>query len=282
LALRPAPIQVSYLGYTATMGVDFIDYILADRLVLPFEQQENYSEKIVHLPDSYWVNDSKRSVQEKTPSRQSLGLPDDAFVFCCFNNSYKITAAIFDVWMRLLREVEGSVLWLLQTTEAATDNLRNEGRAKGIDPQRLVFAPNVEISQHLARHRAADLFLDNLPVNAHTAASDALWMGLPVVTCAGDAFVGRVALSLLTAAGLPELATRNLDEYHALALKLASDRALLAGMREKLDRERMTSRLFDTKRLCRHMEAAYSEMLQIHERGEPPRSFAVEPLPDPA
>jgi predicted O-linked N-acetylglucosamine transferase (SPINDLY family) len=277
LASRPAPIQVSYLGYTATMGVDFIDYILADRLVLPFDQQESYSEKIVHLPDSYWVNDSKRSVDEQAPSRRSLGLPDDAFVFCCFNNSYKITRAVFDVWMRLLREIEGSVLWLLQTTEVATDNLLSEARAKGIDLWRLVFAPNVEISQHLARHRAADLFLDNLPVNAHTAASDALWMGLPVVTCAGDAFVGRVALSLVTAAGLPELATRNLEEYHALALKLANDRALLARMRAKLECERTTSRLFDTKRLCRHMEAAYSEMLQMYERGESPRSFAVRP-----
>ncbi len=274
LAWRPAPVQVSYLGYTATMGVDFIDYILADRMVLPFDQQENYSEKIVQLPDTYWVNDSRRSVAE-IPSRQSLGLPEDGFVFCCFNNSYKITAAIFDVWMRLLREVPESVLWLLQTNEAATNNLRNEARAKGIDPQRLVFAPNVEISQHLARHGAADLFLDNLPVNAHTAASDALWMGLPVLTCAGDAFVGRVALSLVTAAGLPELATRNLDEYHALAVKLANDRALLDGMREKLARDRMSSKLFDTKRLCAHIEAAYGTMLEMHQRGEPPRSFAV-------
>ena len=167
------------------MGVDFIDYVLADRVVLPFDQQDHYSEKIVHLPDCYWVNDSKRQVADEVPSRHSVGLPEDGFVFCCFNNSYKLTPQLFDVWMRLLRQVEGSVLWLLQTSELAMRNLRHEASARGVDPARLVFAPKMEISRHLARHRLADLFLDNLPVNAHTAASDALWVGLPVLTLHG-------------------------------------------------------------------------------------------------
>jgi predicted O-linked N-acetylglucosamine transferase (SPINDLY family) len=181
--------------------------------------------------------------------------------------------------MRLLREVEGSVLWLLETSEAATRNLRDEARARNVDPGRLIFAPKTEISLHLARHRAADLFLDNLPVNAHTAASDALWVGLPVVTCIGEAFIGRVAASLLTAIGLPELVTHSLDEYHALALKLATDRQALGRLRQRLTEGRATLRLFDTRRLCRHIEAAYLKMLEMFQRGEPPRSFAVDPLP---
>jgi len=277
LAYRPAPIQVSYLGCTASMGVDFIDYILADHIVLPFDQQDHYSEKIVHLPDSYWVNDSKRSVADEVPSRRTVGLPEDAFVFCCFNNSYKITPQLFDIWMRLLRQVECSVLWLLQTSEATTRNLCNEARTRGVDPSRLLFAPRVEISRHLARHRLADLFLDNLPVNAHTAASDALWAGLPVLTCMGESFVGRVAASLLRAVGLPELVTRSLDEYEALALKLATDPVLIASVRQKLDGARKTCPLFNTDRLRRHIESAYMTMRDIAQRGEPPRGFAVEP-----
>jgi protein O-GlcNAc transferase len=277
LAYRPAPIQVSYLGYTATMGVDFIDYILADHVVLPFDQQDHYSEKIVHLPDCYWVNDSKRSVADEVLARELVGLPRDGFVFCCFNNSYKLTPQCFDVWMRLLRQVEGSVLWLLATSEATTRNLCNEARARGVDPSRLVFAPKVDVSRHLARHRLADLFLDNLPVNAHTAASDALWVGLPVLTCMGENFVGRVAASLLNAVGLPELVTRSLDEYEALALKLASDPVLIASVRQKLDGNRKTYPLFNTDRLRRHIESAYMTMWDIAQRGEPPRGFAIEP-----
>jgi protein O-GlcNAc transferase len=275
LAYRPAPIQVSYFGYTATMAADFIDYILADRVVLPFDQQDHYSEKIVRLPESYWVNDSKRSVADELPPRSVVGLPENRFVFCCFNNSYKVTPQLFDVWMRLLRQVEGSVLWLLQTSEAATRNLCNEARGRGVDPSRLVFAPRIEISRHLARHRLADLFLDNLPVNAHTAASDALWVGLPVLTCLGDSFVGRVAASLLNAVGLPELVTYGLDEYEALALKLATDPVRLASIRQKLERNRDTCPLFDAGRLCRNIERAYMTMWDIAQRGEPPRSFAV-------
>jgi predicted O-linked N-acetylglucosamine transferase (SPINDLY family) len=278
LAYRPAPIQVSYFGYTATMGVEYIDYILADRVALPFDQQEHYSEKIVHLPDSYWVNDSKRQVADEIPLRRSAGLPEDGFVFCCLNNTYKITPQLFDVWMRLLRQVEDSVLWLLQTSEAATRNLCNEARSRGIDPARLVFARKVEISRHLARHRLADLFLDNLPVNAHTAASDALWVGLPVLTCMGESFIGRVAASLLNAVGLPELVTLSLDEYEALALKLATDPMLIDSMRKKLDGNRKTCPLFDTDRLRRHIESAYTTMWDIARRGDPPRSFVVDAI----
>src|SRR5712691_5657277 len=277
LASRPAPIQVSYFGYTATMGVDFIDYLLADRVVLPFDQQDHYSEKIVHIPDCYWVNDSKRRVVDEVPSRHAVGLPDDGFVFCCFNNSYKLTPPLFDVWMRLLRQVEGSVLLLLQTGDAAVRNLCNEAQARGVDPARLVFAPKMEISRHLARHRLADLFLDNLPVNAHTAASDALWVGLPVLTCPGHSFIGRVAASLLHAVGLPELVTASLDEYEALALRLARDREALRAIRQRLEANRGTTPLFDTDRLRRHIEAAYGTMCDILQRGEAPRSFTAGP-----
>jgi protein O-GlcNAc transferase len=277
LAYRPAPVQVSYLGYPATMGVEFIDYVLADRIILPANHAEFYAEKIVHLPDCYQPNDSKRRIGAEVPTRDSVGLPESGFVFCSFNNSYKFTAGFFDIWMRLLRQVEGSVLWLLATSGAAMRNLCNEARARGVDPSRLVFAPKVDVSRHLARHRLADLFLDNLPVNAHTAASDALWVGLPVLTCMGENFVGRVAASLLNAVGLPELATRNLDEYEALALKLASDPVLIASVRQKLDGNRKTYPLFNTDRLRRHIESAYMTMWDIAQRGEPPRSFAVEP-----
>jgi predicted O-linked N-acetylglucosamine transferase (SPINDLY family) len=278
LACRPAPVQVSYLGYPATMGVDFIDYVLADRIVLPFDQQPSYSEMIVHLPNCYQINDSKREIAAEAPTRGAVGLPETGFVFCSFNNSYKLTPQFFDVWMRLLRQVEGSVLWLLGTSEAATCNLRNEASARAVDPSRLVFAPKSEMPKHLARHRLADLFLDNLPVNAHTAASDALWVGLPVLTCIGGSFVGRVAASLLCAVGLPELITRSLDEYEALALKLATDPALIASLQQKLDRNRKTCPLFDTDRLRHGIERAYITMWEITRRGEPPRSFAVDAI----
>jgi predicted O-linked N-acetylglucosamine transferase (SPINDLY family) len=258
------------------MGVDFIDYVLADRIVLPFDQQPSYSEMIVHLPNCYQANDSKREIAGEAPTRGAVGLPETGFVFCSFNNSYKLTPQFFDVWMQLLRQVEGSVLWLLGTSEAGTRNLRNEASARGVDPSRLVFAPKTEMSKHLARHRLADLFLDNLPVNAHTAASDALWVGLPVLTCMGETFVGRVAASLLSAVGLPELVTRSLDEYEAVALKLATDPGLIASLRKKLAGNRETSPLFDTDRTRRHIERAYVTMWDIAQRGESPRSFAVD------
>jgi len=278
-AYRPAPIQVNYLGYPGTMGAEFIDYIITDKTVAPFEHQPFYTEKIVHLPDCFQVNDRKRKIAAQTPTREEAGLPAVGFVFCCFNNNWKITPAIFDVWMRLLSEVQGSVWWLSKANDAAVRNLRREADARGIDASRLIFAPRVlRLEDHLARHRLADLFLDTLPFNAHTTASDALWAGLPVLTCRGEAFAGRVAASLLHAIGVPELITSNLEEFQALALKLARDSALLAEIKAKLARNRNTYPLFNTVRFTRHIEAAYTTMWEIWQRGEVPKSFRVEPI----
>jgi protein O-GlcNAc transferase len=275
LAFRPAPIQVSYLGFPGTTGADFIDYLLADGFVLPEDQQRFYSEKVVYLPDCYQVNDARRSIPDRTPTRAAAGLPQNAFVFCCFNNNYKINPSMFDVWMRLLREIPESVLWLLEDNRAARQNLENEARARRIAPARLVFASRLPHPDHLARHRLADLFLDTLPYNAHTTASDALWAGLPLLTCAGSTFAGRVAGSLLLAIGLPELVTRSLQDYEVLAVKLAKDGRLLGELRAKLARNRSTAQLFDTDRFRRHIESAYQTMWETWQRGGRPRSFAV-------
>ena len=277
-AYRAAPVQVAYLGYPATAGADFIDYILADETVLPFDQQPFFSEKIVHLPDCYHANDTTRRISAKTLARSALGLPEQGLVFCCFNKSSKITGRVFGVWMRLLAQVPGSVLWLSRMNDLAHANLRREAAARGVDPGRLVFAPYVDrVEDHLARHRAADLFLDTLPYNAHSTAIDALWAGLPVVTCAGTSFAGRVGASLLKSAGLPELVTNSLEDYEALALRLAADPALLHSIRRKLDGNRLACRLFDSERFCRHVEAAYSTMWDIRRRGDRPCGFRVEP-----
>jgi protein O-GlcNAc transferase len=257
-AWRPAPVQVNYLVYPGTTGADFMDVILADRIALPADQQPYMREKIVHLPDSYQANDTTRVVPPP-PSRAEAGLPDSGFVFCCFNNSWKITAPMFDIWMRLLSQTGGSVLWLLDGPHA--DNLRKEAKARGVDPARLVFAPKLAAEQHLARHQLADLFLDTLPYNAHTTCSDALWAGLPVVTCYGKAFPGRVAASLLKAIDLPELVTATPQLYEALALELAQNPALLQATKEKLARNRTTTALFDSERFRKNIEAAYEAML---------------------
>jgi protein O-GlcNAc transferase len=278
LAYRPAPIQVAYLGYPGPSGLDSIDYVIADRIVLPFEEQAFYRERIVHLPDSYQVNDRSRPIAVRAPARREEGLPDEGLVFCCFNHNWKITAAMFDIWMRLLRAHEGSVLWLFRSNDAAEANLRREASARGIDPARLVLACFRAPADHLARIACADLFLDTLPCNAHTTASDALWAGVPVLTCKGGTFAGRVAASLLHAAGLQQLATESLAEYEALAHKLADDRALLASMRQRLAQNRLSCALFDTARFTRHIEAAYTTMVRMARSGEGPRSFAVDPI----
>ncbi|HJV52261.1 MAG TPA: tetratricopeptide repeat protein, partial [Noviherbaspirillum sp.] len=275
LAQRAAPIQVNYLGYPGTMGAGYIDYILADRHIIPEHERQYYAEQVVYLPDSYQVTDAKRPIAGHTPSRSQAGLPDAGFVFCSFNNNYKITPEIFDIWMRLLQNVPGSVLWLLEDNRVASANLRREAQARGVDPERLVFAPRLEQGEHLARMRLADLFLDTLPVNAHTTASDALWAGLPVLTCTGKAFAGRVASSLLHAVGLPELVTQDLELYEALALRLATSPSALAEMRARLAGNRAAYPLFDTGRFCRHLEAAYLHMWERHRRGEVPAAFAV-------
>jgi predicted O-linked N-acetylglucosamine transferase (SPINDLY family) len=275
LAYRPAPIQASFLGYAGTTGTRFIDYIVADKFVAPFEHRQFYSEQIVHLPDCYQANDYKRGIGAHTPTRREVGLPEHGFVYCCFNNNWKITPAVFDVWMRLLHRVEGSVLWLFRDNEGAQENLCREATRRGIDPSRLVFAERLPNDLHLARHRLADLFLDTFPCNAHTTGSDALWVGLPVLTCIGRTFAARVAASLLHAVGLPELIVADLGEYEALALKLARDPALLADTKAKLQRNLTTHPLFDTGRFTRGLEAAYRTMWEIWQRGEAPRSFAV-------
>ena len=275
-ALRPAPVQVNYLGYPGTMGADYIDYVVADHCIIPAEHHGYYAEKVVYLPDTYQVNDTQRRSSQRTPSHAEAGLPEHGFVFCSFNNSYKITPPFFEAWMLLLREVEGSVLWLLADNAAATHNLRREAAARGVAPERLIFADRVGIEDHLARHRLADLFLDTLPYNAHTTASDALWAGVPVLTLLGTTFAGRVAASLLSAIGLPELVTHSLSEYQALAFKLATDAGMHADIKAKLARNRETHPLFDTDRFRRHIEAAYVTMWERCQRGKPPVSFAVE------
>jgi protein O-GlcNAc transferase len=280
LSYRPAPVQVSYLGFPGTMAAPFIDYIVADRWVLPAEDRLHYTEQVVYLPDCYQVNDAARSVAERTPSRAQAGLPRDGFVFCCFNNSYKIMPPVFAIWMKLLREIPQSALWLLQDSAEAKRRLQQAAQAAGVDAARLVFAARVAPAEHLARHRLADLFLDTLPYNAHTTASDALWAGLPVLTCVGNTFAGRVAGSLLRAVGLPELVTQTLHDYETLAFKLARSPALLAQVRDRLEHNRATVPLFDLERFRRHLEAAYLTMWETSQRGEPPRGFSVEPLPN--
>ena len=275
---RPAPIQVSYLGYPGTIGTQAIDYIIADKVVAPFEHQQFYTERIVHLPECYQVNDTKRKIAERTPTRQEAGLPEHEFVFCSFNNNWKIEPTIFDIWMRLLHQVEGSALWLLRGNDGAEQNLRKEAQRRGIDPSRLVFAGRLPPDEHLARHNLADLFLDTLPCNAHTTASDALWMGLPLLTCQGKAFAGRVAASLLHAVGVPELIASNLEEYQTLALKFARDPALLAKIKTKLAQNRNTYPLFNTDRFARHIEAAFTTMWETWQHGEAPKSFSIEPI----
>jgi len=257
LARRPAPIQVNFLGYPGTMGAPYIDYLIADRVIVPQSQPGFYSEQIISLPDCYQPNDRSRKVAETFPLRQSAGLPEAGFVFCSFNNNYKITPEIFDTWMRLLRAVDDSLLWLLEDNTLAAANLRREAAQRGVSEQRLVFAQRVPQPAHLARHVLADLFLDTTPYNAHTTASDALWMGLPVVTCPGNSFQSRVAASILTAAGAPELIAPTLPDYEALALGLARDPKSLSSIRARLADNRDTCTLFDIGRFTRNLEDAY-------------------------
>jgi predicted O-linked N-acetylglucosamine transferase (SPINDLY family) len=275
LAHRPAPAQISYLGNCGTMGVPFLDYIIADHIVISKDQARHYSEKVVYMPNSYQCNDSRRDLPQRTLSRTEAGLPDAGFVFCCFNNNYKIAPPVFDVWMRLLTACPGSVLWLLSDLPDAMRNLRREAAARGVAPERIIFAPRVPVDDHLARHRLADLFLDTLPVNAHATASDALWAGLPVLTCTGNTFAGRVAASLLHAIGLSDLVTSSLAEYEKTALALARDRQQLRNLRDRLARNRQSEPLFDTARYTRDLEWAYTRINEQTERGLPPESFSV-------
>jgi protein O-GlcNAc transferase len=277
LSSRPAPIQVNYLGYPGTTAAGFIDYILADRFVIPQEQRAFYTEKVAWLPHCYLPADGKLAVAERTPARAEHALPDDAFVFCCFGTHYKISPAVFRLWMRLLRAVPDGVLWLNGNNPSAERNLRNEAAANRIDPARLIFAEPIErLDEHLARHRLADLYLDTYPYNAHSTARDALWVGVPFLTRSGRTFASRVAGSVLHAADLPELVTSSEAEYEARALELARDGGRLARIRAHLAVEKARLPLFDTARLTRHVEAAFTAMCDTHDRGQPPQDFAVE------
>jgi protein O-GlcNAc transferase len=274
-AWRAAPVQVNYIGYPGTMNVPFMDYVIADPTLIPEAHQSDYSEKVVYLPNSYQVNDRQRRVSDLPLSRAHMGLPDQAFVFCCFNNNYKILPATFDSWMRILQAVDGSVLWLFEDNPGAAMNLRKEAERRGVSADRLVFAQRIEASEHLARQRLADLFLDTLPYNAHTTASDALWVGLPVLTLIGDTFAGRVAASLLNAIRVPELITATPAEFEEKAIALARDRAALGAIKEKLTEHRLTTPLFDATMFARHLEAAFSEMVERHQAGLAPEHIHV-------
>lgn len=274
-AYRAAPIQVSYLGYPGTLGAEYMDYLIADRTLIAEASKPYFSEKIAYLPGSYQVNDRKRKISERVFTKADVELPERGFVFCCFNNNYKITPDVFDTWVRILTAVPGSVLWLYQDNPAAADNLRKEAVRRGLDYRRLVFAAKIELSEHLARHRLADLFLDTIPCNAHTTASDALWSGLPVLTRIGQSFASRVAASLLHAIGLPELITLTESEYEAMAIELATHPEKLKAIKLKLEQNRLTMPLFDTERYTRNLEAAYVAMYERYQADLPPDHIAI-------
>jgi protein O-GlcNAc transferase len=266
-AQRLAPLQVSYLGYPGTMGASFMDYLVADAAVIPVSSREFYREKVLSLPACFFPSDSRRAIADKMYARTELGLPSAGFVFCCFNNSVKISPRIFDVWMQILRRVDASVLWLRTDDRTVVDNLRAEAQRRGVDGNRLIFAPRISMPHHLARHRSAELFLDSLPYNAHTTASDALWAGLPVLTSPGEGFASRVAASLLRAADLAELVASDLDDYREIAVALAGDPPRLANLKEKLLRAHRGAPLFDTRRLATDLEKAYQTIQARHQGG---------------
>lgn len=271
-----APIQVAYLGYPGTTGSEFIDYIIADKVVIPTEDKRFYSEKVVYLPGCYQANDSTRSIAESSPERSALGLPNHGFIFCCFNTPYKIHPTEFDCWMRILRAVEGSVLWLIDDNPTATKRLRSEALGRGINPDRLIFAPRVESAHHLARLRRADLFLDTFDCNAHTTASDALWAGLPLLTRIGNSFPSRVSASLLKALGLDELVTNSTDAYESTAIEMAHSVDRLEHLRRRLALARLESRVFDGRQFARSIEKAFKIMVQQNQSGLPPEGIEID------
>lgn len=276
LLRRPAPIQVNFLGFPGTMGSPHIDYIIADRFLIPAAERQFYAENVVWMPHTYQANDARRQIPDRVFTRAEVGLPHDGFVFCCFNNNYKITPEIFTVWMRLLSRVPDSVLWLLKDTEDAAANLRREAAARGVNAERLIFAPRIDPADHFARQHLADLFLDTSPYSAHTTCSDALFAGLPVISFYGPTFPARVAVSLLHAAGMSELAMDSLENYEQQALFFVQNRESLKAAKAKLLRNRDATPLFDTALFTRHLESAYREMVAVYRRGEAPHAFAVE------
>lgn len=276
-AERAAPIQVNYLGYPGSMGAPYIDYLIADPVIIPDHLRQFYSESVVRLPFCYQANDNQRHIADETPLREEMGLPPEGRVLCSFNNNYKITPAVFDVWMRVLMRFPDCVLWLLQDNESAVQNLRKEAKARGVDSDRLVFAPRLRNDLHLARQRLADLFIDTYPCNAHTTASDALWAGLPIVTCKGETFASRVAASLLSAMNLHEGITDNLDDYEAKICELLGSPRALNDLQQKTALARTNSPVFDTKAIAKQLEAAYKGMYERLRNGVSPEAFDVEP-----
>jgi protein O-GlcNAc transferase len=276
--IRPAPLQAHYLGYPGMMESPYIDYIIADEVVIPRKNRTHYREKLVCLPNCYLPADNRQEVSSSAPDRRLAGLPETGIVFACFNAPYKINPDVFDVWMNLLRNVDGSVLWLRSDHRDVVRNLRREAEFRGVAPERVVFARRIpEMGDHLSRLRLADLFLDTLPYNAHATACGALWVGLPLVTCIGGAFAGRVGASLLRSVGLPELIAGSLAEYEQLAHSLACNPERLALIKAKLMRNRDTAPLFDTKRFARDLEGAYVATWERQQSGLPPADFAVAP-----
>jgi predicted O-linked N-acetylglucosamine transferase (SPINDLY family) len=276
-AERAAPIQINYLGFPGTMGTQYLDYLMADPQLISPDTQDAYAEKIIYLPNSYQVNDSKRKISDRIFTRQEVGLPEHGVILCCFNNNWKILPEIFDRWMSILRSVDGSVLWLYEDNPTAAKNLRKEATNRNIDADRLVFARRMPHTEHLARYKLADLFLDTFPYNAHTTASDALWAGVPVLTLQGQSFAARVASSLLTNIGISDLITHTKEEYSSLAVEFASNPEKLAKIKTKLTQNRLTTPLFDTKLFARHIESAYQSAYDRYHAGLPTDHIYINP-----
>lgn len=275
LALRPAPVQINYLGFPGTMGAAFMDYIVADTVVLPPEHEPFFDEKPIHMPNGYQVNDANRPISQDPITRRSVGLPEEGMVFCCFNQTSKITPEFLQIWLRLLKRVPGSVLWLMAFHPHAIGRLRHWADVAKVDPQRLIFAPRLPLAHHLARYRLADLFLDTLPCGAHTTASDALWGGCPVLTCLGTTFSGRVAASLLINLGLPELVTTTPADYERLALTLALDPQKRQHLRNRLHQLTPKSPVFDGNTFTRHLEQGFLSAWQRHQDQLPPAPINI-------
>ena len=270
-----APIQINYLGYPGTSGANFIDYIIADKNLIPKKNQKYYSENIIYLPNTYQVRDSTQKISNKIFTKDELGLPKNSFVFCCFNQNYKITPSVFDIWMRLLKKVEKSVLWLIKDNDVAAYNLKKEAEKRGVKSDRIIFAKHMPVPEHLARHKIADLFVDTFPYTAHTTCSDALWSGLPVITRTGQSFASRVAGSLLNAVNLKELITKTEKEYEDLILKLAKNPKQLKEIKNKLKKNRLKEPLFNSKLYTKKIESAYKKVYERYNSNLPLKNIEI-------
>lgn len=272
---RAAPIQVSYLGYLGTLGAPYMDYILADREVIPVETQQSYLEKVIYLPNCYQINDRKRLISDQNMTRSEFGLPEKEFVYCCFNNGYKITPEVFSSWCRILQRSDNSILWIYESNKNTAENLRKELQSRGVKSERLIFSGTLPVPEYLARYRLADLFLDTFPYNAGTTASDALWAGLPVITRSGKSFQSRMAGSILKSIGAPELVTQTIEEYENLAVDLANNRSCLKVIQEKIATNRLSEALFDSPKTTKNIERAYQMLYTRYLRGHSPENIEL-------